>query len=236
MPPKKKPRTAVAGPEDEPAVVCKVSLSARQVEIDAALKITKNTAEMKLLEAEKLKRQEAATVARQLGSTGQAKAKADHALEVATNVFNKVQTTYNNTKGNKLFDALLQAASEGAKQGFDVKAQVGATALEDLWTTETAEEQLGKLRVHGSLLLRYAGIMQLYMVTKKQKTLAETAASDCVTAHQVKQLERQSLLDEADKTKIKLERLQAGVAETTDTAEITGVVYSDEDCATLSFE
>ena len=64
---------AVAEPDYEPAP-SKVSLSARQVEIDAALKITANVSEMTLLEEEKLLRQQAATVARQLGSTGQAKA------------------------------------------------------------------------------------------------------------------------------------------------------------------
>ena len=65
---------AVAEPDYEPAMAGKVSLSARQVEIDAALKITANVSEMTLLEEEKLLRQQAATVARQLGSTGQAQA------------------------------------------------------------------------------------------------------------------------------------------------------------------
>lgn len=249
MPPKKRARSAagraatatdyaVAEPDYEPAP-SKVSLSARQVEIDAALKVTKNTAEMKLLEAEKLKRQEAATVARQLGNTGQAKAKAENTLEVAFTVFNKVQTTYNNTKGNKLFDAMLQAAVEGAKQGFDVKAQVGATALELLWTTETAEEQLEMLRLQDSLLLRYAGIMQLYMVCKKQKTTAEKDVADALTTHHAKQKIRQQLIDDADELQLKLERLQAGVADTTDTtdtAEATDTEATDYDCATLSFD
>ena len=44
---------AVAEPDYEPAP-SKVSLSARQVEIDAALKITANVSEMTLLEEEKL--------------------------------------------------------------------------------------------------------------------------------------------------------------------------------------
>ena len=40
----------MAEPDYEPAVAGKVSLSARQVEIDAALKITANVSEMTLLE------------------------------------------------------------------------------------------------------------------------------------------------------------------------------------------
>ena len=90
---------AVAEPDYEPAP-SKVSLSARQVEIDAALKITANVSEMTLLEEEKLLRQQAATGARQLGSTGQAKAKAEHNVKVATTVWNKVSTTYKNEKAN----------------------------------------------------------------------------------------------------------------------------------------
>ena len=81
--------------------------------------------------------------------------------------------------------------------------------------------------------------MQLYMVVKKQLTLAETAATESAAAHRVKQLERQSLLDDADKAKLKLERLQAGgattdAAEATDATDVTETTgYTEE--ATLDF-
>ena len=130
---------AVAEPDYEPAP-SKVSLSARQVEIDAALKITANVSEMTLLEEEKLLRQQAATVARQLRSTGQAKAKAEHNVKVATTVWNKVSTTYKNEKANsKLFAAMVRASAEAAGAGFDIKAQVGDSALKEQWTAENAQ-------------------------------------------------------------------------------------------------
>ena len=165
--------------------------------------------------------------------------KAEHNVKVATIVLNKVSTTYKNEKANsKLFAAMVKASAEAAGAGFDVKAQVGDSALKEQWTTEEVGEELDKLRENDSQLLRAAGVMQLYMVVKKQLTLAETAATESAAAHRVKQLERQSLLD-ADKAKLKLERLQAGgattdAAEATDAADVTETTgYTEE--ATLDF-
>ena len=63
--------------------------------------------------------------------------KAEHNVKVATIVLNKVSTTYKNEKANsKLFAAMVKASAEAAGAGFDVKAQVGDSALKEQWTTE----------------------------------------------------------------------------------------------------